>query len=195
MYTSIVNMAKNISQKFKILVDSKKTVFRSKDLKNFWEETPRNTIIYAKRMADKKLILKIAKGYYALNKDYNIYELANLIISPSYISFNSALLYWGACFQISDIIQSVALLGYQKEIDGKIYKYQAIKKDLFFNMEGIDLKNNISIASSERALLDCFYFDVSANVDDWEKINKTYLKNLAVKYPLTVQEKVKKLYL
>ncbi|MFH1564737.1 MAG: hypothetical protein ABIC82_02715 [bacterium] len=188
-------MAKNISQKLKILTESKKTVFRAKDLQSFWEETSRNTIIYAKRMADKELILKIAKGYYALNKEYNIYELANLIISPSYVSFNSALLFWGACFQVSDSIQSVALLGYQKEIDGKIYKYQAMKKNLFFDMEGIDSKNNISIASPERALLDCFYFGISANVDDWEKINKTYLKKMAGKYPLTVQKKEKNLHL
>lgn len=185
----------NHSQRLKILMESKKTVFRAKDLQSLWDENPRNTTIYAKRMMVKNLILKLAKGYYALNKEYNIYELANLIISPSYISFNSALLFNGACFQVSDTIYSVSLLVYQKEIENKTYRYQSMKKDLFFNTEGIDFKNNISIASPERALLDSFYFGVAVNVDNWEKINKTYLKKLAENYPLSVQEKIKDLKL
>jgi len=185
----------NHSQRLKILIESKKTVFRAKDLQSLWQENSRNTIIYAKRMVVKDLILKLAKGYYALNKDYSVYELANLIISPSYVSFNSALLFWGVCFQISDTMQSVSLLNYQKKIGDKNYKYQSMKKDLFFNSEGIDFKNNISIASPERALLDSFYFGAIANVDDWEKINKTYLNKLAKNYPLSVQEKLKKLKL
>ena len=172
----------NITQKLKILMDSKKTVFRAKDLQSLWRENPRNTVIYAKRMVDKNLILKLAKGYYALNKEYSVYELANLIISPSYVSFNSALLFWGVCFQVSDTAQSVSLLNYQKKIGDKNYKYQSMKRDLFFNAEGIDSKNNVSVASPERALLDSFYFGVIANVD-------------AQNYPLSVQKKIKDLKL
>ena len=152
-------MIKNLSQRLKILIESKKTVFRAKDLKNLWQENPRNTIIASKRMVAKNLILKLAKGYYAINEEYNIYELANLIISPSYISFNSALFFWGVCFQVSGTMQSVSLLNYQKEVGDRIYKYQAMKKALFFNLEGIDLKNDISVASPERALLDLFYLE------------------------------------
>ncbi len=185
----------NLAQKLKVLMESKKTVFRARDLQILWNEGCRNTIIYAKRMAAKNLILKLAKGYYALNKDYDVYQLANLIISPSYVSFNSALFFWGACFQVSKTVQSVSLLNYQREIDGRTYKYQSMKKDLFFYSEGIDHKNNVSIASPERALLDSFYFGLAANVDDWEKINKTYLKKLAEKYPGSVQKKARSLNL
>ena len=188
-------MIKNLSQRLKILMESKKTVFRAKDLQSLWQENSRNTVVITKRMAAKNLILKLAKGYYALNKEYNIYELANLIVSPSYLSFNSALFFWGVCFQVSDTAHSVALLNYQKEIGSKIYKYQAMKKELFFNMDGVDLKNNISVTSPERALLDTFYFGATANIDNWEKINKTYLNKLARNYPLSVQKKVKDLKL
>ena len=188
-------MSKNLSERLKILIESKKTVFRTKDLVNLWQENPRNTVIAGRRMVAKNLILKLAKGYYAINKEYSVYELANLIVSPAYVSFNSALFFCGACFQMSDTVQSVALLGYQKEIEGRIYKYKAMKKNLFFNLEGIDLKNNISVAGAERALLDSFYFGVASNIDDWEKINKTYLNKLAKNYPLSVQKKVKDLKL
>lgn len=185
----------NLAQKLKVLMESGKTVFRAKDLQILWQENPKNTVAAAKRMAAKKVILKLAKGYYAIRENYNIYELANLIVSPSYVSFNSALLFWGACFQVSGTVQSVALLNYERKIGSTAYKYQAMKKDLFFHSEGIDFKNNVSVASPERALLDSFYFGFAANVDDWEKINKTYLKKLAEKYPLSVQEKIKNLNL
>lgn len=188
-------MAKNLSERLKILLESKKTVFRAKDLASLWQENPRNTIVAGRRMVAKNLILKLAKGYYALNREYSIYELANLIVSPSYVSFNSALFFHAVCFQMSNITQSVSLLGYQKEIGDRLYKYQTMKKDLFFNLEGIDSKNNISVASSERALLDSFYFGAVANIDDWEKINKTYLNRLAKNYPLSVQKKIKDLKL
>lgn len=185
----------NLAQKLKILMESDKTVFRSKDIQGLWKESPKNTAIAIKRMAAKKLILKLAKGYYAIRKDYSIYELANLIISPSYVSFNSALLFWGACFQMSDTVQSVGLLNYKREVGDKAYRYQAMKKDLFFLPEGVDSKDNVSVASPERALLDSFYFGFAANVDDWEKINKTYLKKLAENYPVSAQEKIENLNL
>lgn len=175
-------------------MESGKTVFRPKDLQSLWRENSKNTVVTVKRMAAKKVILKLAKGYYAIREDYNVYELANLIVSPSYVSFNSALLFWGVCFQLSATVQSVSLINYERKVGGKAYKYQAMKKDLFFCSEGIDSKNNVSMAGPERALLDSFYFGFTANVDDWEKINKTYLKKLAEKYPLSVQEKIKKLY-
>ena len=184
-------MVINLSQRLKILADSKRTVFRTKDMQGLWQESPKNTIISAKRMVGKGLILKLAKGYYALNKEYDIYELANLIISPYYISFGSALFYWSVCFQAGNTINSVSLLNYEKKIEDKIYKYYAMKKELFFNLEGIVFKDNISIAVPERAILDSFYFGFLINIDNEEKINFTYLKKTSLFYPKVTQEKVK----
>jgi predicted transcriptional regulator of viral defense system len=184
-------MALNLSQRLKILTDSKRTVFTTKDLESLWKVNPKNAVIVAKRMVKKGLILKLAKGYYALNKEYNIYELANLIVSPSYVSFNSALFYWNVCFQISDTINSVALFNYEKKIEDRIYKYFAMKKKLFFNLEGISQKDNISIASAERAILDSFYFGLLMNIDNPGKINLSFLKKISLFYPKSVQKKVK----
>ena len=180
-----------LSQRLKILIDSGKTVFTLGDLENLWDEKPENTIVAAKRMVKKGLILKLAKGYYALNENYNIYELANLIISPSYVSFNSALFYWNVCFQISDTINSVALFNYEKKIGERTYKYYAMKKNLFFNLEGIQTKNNVSVALPERAILDSFYFGFLFNVDDPQKINFNFLKEISTFYPKSIQKKAK----
>ncbi|KPJ56658.1 hypothetical protein AMJ49_04310 [Parcubacteria bacterium DG_74_2] len=184
----------DISQRLKLLNNSQKTVFKLKDLQDLWSDNVLNTKMSAKRMVGKKLLLKLAKNYYCLNKEYNIYELANLIISPSYVSFNSALFFKGVCFQAQNTISSVALFNYEKKIDNKIYKYFTMKKELFFNLEGIIVQNNISFACPERAILDSFYFGFLPNVDNEEKINFTFLKKISQFYPNSVKNKIKKIY-
>jgi len=182
----------NNAQRLKLLTNSKKSVFSLKDVQALWDIKNNTTKILIKRMVDQGLVLRIGKGYYAIDKDFNTYELANLIISPSYVSFNSALFYHGVAFQKSDTIKSVSLLNYKRNLGGLNFKYHAMKKLLFFNLDGIDYKNNLSMAFPERALLDCFYFGLLPNLDNVNKINFTYLKKISIFYPKSVIKKVNK---
>ena len=145
-------------------------------------------------MVEKELIIKLAKGYYALNDNFNIYELANSIISPSYVSCQSALFYHGISFQTSSEVVSAALIGYKKTIAGKTYIYHAMKKDLFFNLEGVSYKNNVAMASLERAFLDSFYFNLTPNLDNMDKINKYQVQKLVKFYPKSVEKKIKQIF-
>ena len=180
----------NNAQRLKILNNTGRSVFSSKNIQSLWQTSAHNTKIILKRMIQKELLFKLAKGYYALNLDYNIYELSNLIISPSYISLNSALFYHGVAFQASRKVVSVALLNYEKQVKKTAFEYHAMKESLFFNLEGINYKNSFSMAVPERAILDTFYFGFLPNLDNFEKINLSYLKELAQFYPKTVQKKV-----
>lgn len=181
-----------MSERLKIITESKKSVFRLKDLKDLWGDNVLNAKTAAKRMLNRNLLYKIAKGYYALNKDCNLFELANLIVSPSYVSFDSALFYHNICFQARKTIDSVALFSYKKKVQKTIFHYFAMKRGLFFNLQGIMFKNKISIASAERAVLDCFYFGFLPNIDNAEKINPDLLKEISLLYPKTVQRKIEK---
>lgn len=183
----------NNAQRLKILTDSGKTVFNLKNLQSLWGIENQTTKVIAKRMADKGLIFRISRGYYSLNKDFSDYGLANLIISPSYISLYTSLFYHEISFQISNTITSVALLSYQKEVKEKVFKYYAMKKNLFFNLEGVNRQNNLSIASPERAILDSFYFGLLPNIDNPENINLTYLKKISSYYPKEINKKIEKL--
>ena len=146
-------------------------------------------------MVEKGIIVKLAKGYYAIDEENSNYELANLIISPSYVSFNAALFYWGLNFQISKSMESVANIYYERKVGETLFVYHAMKGDLFFNSDGIKTKDNISMAVPERALLDCFYFGISANIDEWDKINKSALHRLMNFYPKATRDKIKKIKL
>ncbi|PIS40106.1 MAG: hypothetical protein COT32_01525 [Candidatus Nealsonbacteria bacterium CG08_land_8_20_14_0_20_36_22] len=183
----------NNAQRLKILAGSGKTVFSLKNLQSLWEVKNQTTKMIAKRMTDKGLIFRISKGYYSLSKDFNDYELANLIISPSYISLHSSFFYHKVSFQLSNTITSVALFNYQKKVKEKVFKYYAMKKNLFFNLEGINYKDNLSIACPERAILDSFYFGLLPNMDNPENINGTYLKEISFYYPKEVNKKIRRL--
>lgn len=181
------------AQRLKILTDSGKTVFSSKDLRGLWNIGSQAVKVVTKRVVEQDLLIKLAKGYYTLSRDFNVYELANLVVSPSYVSFNSALFYHGISFQVSNIVSSVALFNYQKKIGEYNLKYYSMKKSLFFNLEGVDYKENLTIASPERAVLDSFYFGLLPNIDNWEKLNPTYIKELSIIYPKVVRKKIKNL--
>jgi predicted transcriptional regulator of viral defense system len=182
----------NNAQRLKILNSTGKTVFSLKNLQDLWGSNPKTTKIIAKRMVDNKLISRIERGYFSLDEEFNIYELANLIISPSYVSLNSALFYHSVSFQARQTVTSVSLLNYERRAAGRVFKYYAMKDSLFFNLEGIHYKNNLAVASPERAILDCFYFNLLPNIDNTDKANLAQLKALSNFYPKTVQMKVRK---
>jgi len=181
------------AQRIKILNDSGRSVFTAGDIYNLWHINILNAKAALKRMAQKKLLLKVTKGYYALNSDFNVYELANSIVSPSYVSCHSALFYHGVSFQVSSEIVSVALINYKKTIAGKSFVFHAMKKTLFFNLESVNYKNNLAIASPERAILDSLYFGLTPNLDNPDKINKYQLQKLVQYYPKSIGKKLKKL--
>ena len=87
---------------------------------------------------------------------------------------------------------SVTLLSYQRKMGKMIFKYYAMKNSLFFNIEGISYKDNLAIARPERAILDCFYFNLLPNIGNSDKLNISYLKEVSSFYPKTVQDKLKK---
>jgi predicted transcriptional regulator of viral defense system len=192
LYTSIKNMT--ISWRLKILMDSGRSVFRPQDLRVLWKDNTLTAKVNALRMVERGLMFRIGRGYYALQKDFDIYELANAIISPSYVSFNSALFRAGVNFQQKGSVDSVALLSYRKSAEGVRYAYYAMKEDLFFRQEGVKSLGNTAFACPERAILDSFYFGFIPDVDDPDKLDRVYLKELSRLYPLTVQKKARRFY-
>ncbi|OIO38322.1 MAG: hypothetical protein AUJ71_03215 [Candidatus Omnitrophica bacterium CG1_02_49_16] len=181
------------SQRLKRLMDSGRTVFTLLELRMFWRANALNAKIAAVRMTDKGLLLRLADGYYALNERYNRYEFANRLLSPSYVSFHAVLFFAGVNFQARGEIGSVARRVSRRKIQDTLYSYCAMKEDLFFNRDGLVIRDGVFMADPERAVLDSFYFGYLPDVDDAAKLNKTHLQNLSRYYPLTVQKKTRAL--
>ena len=180
----------NSSQRLKILMDSGRSVFTLKNLQQLWVSNAHTTKIVASRMVVKGIIYRYARGYYGLRKDFDTNEIANIIITPSYISLQTALFFHNISFQVSNFVTSVGLISYQRRIDNYLFRYYAMKESLFFNLSGIEYKSGLAIAKPERAILDCLYFGLLPNIDNFQRVNLTYLKELAEFYPNSVAKEI-----
>lgn len=179
----------NSAQRLKKLNDTGRTIFTMQDIRMLWAESPHAVRINAVRMVERGLIYRVARGYYALRDDFNKYELANLIVAPSYVSFQSAISYGGVSFQERGTVESAAKFNYSKTVGAETYIYYALKETLLFNQDGILNRDGISYAVPERAILDCLYLGFLPDIDLPDKINASYLKKLSLIYPKTVQKK------
>lgn len=121
-------------------------------------------------------LLNLRRGFYA-KQGYKPEELACLLYTPSYISMEYVLQKAGVVFQYDSRITVVSYLSREVESDGNAFLYRRIKGEILVDTDGLDLQNNITIATPERAFLDVmylnkeYYFD-NLNCLDKEKIIK-----------------------
>ena len=119
----------------------------------------------------------IRRGIYSKDKDYNKYELATKIYTPSYVSLETALGASGVTFQLYGQIFVVSYTTKEIECDGQKYSYKKIKDIILTNQIGIESRENYSIASPERAFLDVIYLNKDYHFDNlsalnWEKVDE-----------------------
>lgn len=112
---------------------------------------------------DKDYIKKIIKGYYIFSDakldDNALYGIANKIYSPSYISLETALSYYGL---IPESVYAITSVSTRKTITFStsiaVFSYRKIKNNLFF---GYVIEKHDSevykIASPEKAIIDLLY--------------------------------------
>jgi len=128
-------------------------------------------------------LVKIERNKYKINnQDIHDFEIANFIYQPSYISFESALNYWGILSQFPFEVTSATLKNSKvKKSNDKNFGYNKISKKYYFNFIKV---NNFLIASPEKALFDQIYLWSKGlkqlNWDEYDltKINKVNLKKM-----------------
>ena len=76
----------NIYKALEILRNSRIPVFKTTDISRKLKIGRNNTNVYIKRMTDKGMLHRIAKGIYSLEDDPILYS--SYIVPNSYISFN-----------------------------------------------------------------------------------------------------------
>jgi len=126
------------------------------------------------------ILKRVIKGKYLFSfKEINDYELANFLLTPSYISLESALSFYGILAQFPYTITSVTTAKTRKIIyNEKEFEFAHLRRENFF---GFVKKDNFLIAQPEKALLDELYFiskgliSISLNELNLSLINKNKL--------------------
>lgn len=147
-----------------------------------------NTLNKTLQRLNKNGILKRAvKGKYILaNADYDDFELANFIVGPSYVSFESALSLYGILSQFTYTVTSVTIKRAKKVFFTKEFEYTHLDRNLFW---GFVKNKNFLIAAPEKAFLDTLYLSLKGlrkvDLDELDtsmldkKILEGYLKKMS----------------
>lgn len=130
----------------------------------------------------KGAILSPRNGIYTKTK-YNEEEMACTLLKPSYISLEYVLARSGVTFQYSSEITCISYQTRTIEVDGKSYSFRKINPMIWANMLGIEQRDNIAIASPERAFLDMVYLSAGqCYFDNLRPLNKRLIKKILPLY-------------
>ena len=159
-----------------VLLRSSKTVFSTKDAALLWGEGKESTIssrLHKYFKAGK--LIRVRRGFYAKDKNYDRFELATRIYTPSYISFETVLTRTGTNFQYYGSIFVASYVNREIQVGGDNLTFVRMKDYVLSNTSGIDHSTNVARATRERAFLDRIYISKNYYFDNligmnWEKV-------------------------
>lgn len=136
------------------------SLFNSYDVKKIFNVKSTNTLKQLlRRLTNDRVIRSLVKGKYLFlysPKERSDFATANFLITPSYISLESALSYYGLLDQFPYQITSITVQKTKTiKTNGKVFTYAKIAKKFFCDYVKID---DFLIASKEKAIFDYFYF-------------------------------------
>lgn len=159
-----------------VLLRSSRTVFSTKDVALLWGEEKEQTVTgrLNKYVKAEKLV-RVRRGFYAKDKNYDRFELATRIYTPSYISFETVLTRAGINFQYYETIFVASYVTREIGVGEQKISFIRMKDYVLSNTLGIKHQNGIAAATKERAFLDRIYISKDYHFDhldvlDWDKI-------------------------
>jgi len=124
------------------------------------------------RFAKKGYLKKIKRGFYCfstqnLNQNFLFY-VANKIYSPSYVSMEMALKYYGLIpeeiFQITSV-STKKTANFETSVGN--FDYRCVKPSLYFGYRLVEFgRQKILLAEPEKAILDYFYINSNLKTGD-----------------------------
>ena len=168
----------------RILDESNKRLFSLADLKKLLHLKDNTVYVQLNRLTNAGLLIRLKRNVYCRQiKKIEDFETANFLYSPSYISLESALAYYGILLQVPQTIISVTPRRAKcLNIRGREFIYLHIDHRYFWGYEQDD---KFLIAGKEKAIIDSVFFAsfgrISLNHEEWifKDINRGKLKQLA----------------
>lgn len=181
------------------LFQIRKLYFGHEELARILGITHDSARVAASRYVRQGLLVRIKKNLYVLKDTWKNasleekFQIANIVQVPSYISFVTALEYYGLTTQVQrDFFESIALKR-SKEIlvQNTVFKYTKISRDLYF---GFQRYKNFFIAKPEKALLDAFYmmslgrYSLDLSAIELNRVDQEQLLDMSKLFPRQTQK-------
>jgi predicted transcriptional regulator of viral defense system len=166
-------------KRFVQLARMNEQVFHARDLANLWQIKDNNNLYTTlKRYVQRGLLHRVYKGLYSLvPADQISPRILGLkaLHEYAYVSTESVLIEAGAIQQNIDWITLVSSKSKKFSIGENSFWSRKLADRFLFNSAGVAKRENILIASPERAAADLLYFNPKAYFDnknaiDWRKV-------------------------
>lgn len=160
-----------------LLNKSNKLFLTVSDIANNLSISKESAKVTANRYVKSGSLIRIKRNLYITSENFRrlnepgLFQIANFIEVPSYISLTTALSYYGITTQqLQNIIESVSLKRSKvQSVQNIQFKYYKVKKS-FYN--GFQMSNNFFIALPEKAFADAVYLtSIGKYSIDFESIN------------------------
>lgn len=187
--------------KYEVIKKIKKIVFSLDDVKKILNIKYSSAKVFVSRYVKNGYILRLRRNLFVLKEKFDNLDneqkfmLANFIVSPSYISFITALSYYELTTQVpQNFFESVSLYRSKiLQINNNVFKYSKIKKEFYF---GFVKKDNFFIATPEKALVDSLYlmvrgeYKLDLSAVDFAKFDKNIILKILKKYPEKISKAI-----
>ncbi len=172
------------------ILKSQLKVFTTEQIKQLFNVSANTAHKMLMRWKTYGVIKALQRNLYVLARtELTDYETANQLVSPSYVSLETALNYYGILPQFPYVITSVTTRKSRQVVcqntgTSKEFDYAKISLDLFW---GYEKRNGALLASPEKALIDLLYLASkklrTAHVEEWDLtgLNRETLKAYAAK--------------
>lgn len=155
-----------------ILLRSSKTIFSTKDVALLWGESEKSTITNRlRKYVQAQKLIRIHRGFYAKDRNYDRLELATRIYTPSYVSFETVLTREGINFQFYGTIFVASYIKRNITVKDQKIQFVRIKEYVLTNSAGVEHKDGYAIATRERAFLDRIYVSKDYHFDNLDNLN------------------------
>ena len=148
------------------------------------------------------MLVRLKNNFYVLEEKWKnlsadeLLKISNVLQVPSYVSFMTALSFYGLTTQVQrKFFESVSLKRtIRYEIRDSIFKYFKLKKDYYFDYVKRD---NVFIATPEKAFVDSAYllslkkYSLDVASIDIGKLNKQVLRRIAESFPVKTRKILK----
>lgn len=183
----------NLAAITKRIIDSRLNFYTTKTLKDIIGAKKESTFYnIIRRLIRADVLSAIEKGKYMLSSTSpHDFQIANFIYTPSYISFESALNFYGILSQFPyEVTSATSAKSKQKKTFNKIYSFVHIDKQLFW---GYEKSGGFLIATPEKALVDQLYLSAKGlkrfGIEEYNlsHIDNKKLKMMIAKIPKSRQ--------
>lgn len=183
---------------------NEKLFFTPEEVSEIFKISYSSAKVLCTRFVKKGIFLRIKKNFYITEQKFKslsqeeLFKISNFLQIPSYISFSTALSFYGVSTQVQrGFIENACLKRTRKiEVGEIVFNFYKIKKMYYFDFIKI---NDFFIATKEKALLDSLYlysfgkYSLDISAIDFDKFDKGKLKKLIRVYPGKTRKILRKL--